>query len=245
MERILARVRSQLGTSWVGSSVIHLGDHNVPNALIFIDKYSQVLTISSDSCLRSVRVVEIVVFNHVMWAVNRWLLSIGGFCQSVAAVNRWLLSIGGCCQSVAAVNRWLLSIGGCCQSVASVNRWLLSIGGCCQSVAAVNRWLLSIGGCCQSVASVNRWLLSICPWASPFPLSASTNLKMSFSLSHPCEHGCTLSCSPGFSVTRCGPGLTDFAMPCWADREDFESHPAVPSTPARGLRLLPTHRLIH
>jgi hypothetical protein len=211
MERILARVRSQLGTSWVGSSVIHLGDHNVPNALIFIDKYSQVLTISSDSCLRSVRVVEIVVFNHVMWAVNRWLLSIGGFCQSVAAVNRWLLSIGGCCQSVAAVNRWLLSIGGCC----------------------------------QSVASVNRWLLSICPWASPFPLSASTNLKMSFSLSHPCEHGCTLSCSPGFSVTRCGPGLTDFAMPCWADREDFESHPAVPSTPARGLRLLPTHRLIH
>lgn len=41
MRQILHKTQTQLG-SWVGSSVIHLGDHNVPNALTFIDKYTQV-----------------------------------------------------------------------------------------------------------------------------------------------------------------------------------------------------------
>eukprot|EP00747_Dinoflagellata_sp_TGD_P186171 gnl/TRDRNA2_/TRDRNA2_43069_c0_seq2.p1 gnl/TRDRNA2_/TRDRNA2_43069_c0~~gnl/TRDRNA2_/TRDRNA2_43069_c0_seq2.p1 ORF type:complete len:600 (+),score=142.98 gnl/TRDRNA2_/TRDRNA2_43069_c0_seq2:65-1864(+) len=41
MQKILARVQRKVG-GWVGSSTVHLGDHNVPNALMFIDKYIQI-----------------------------------------------------------------------------------------------------------------------------------------------------------------------------------------------------------
>ena len=41
MHQLLHRCHQKLG-GWVGSSVVHLGDHNVPNALMFIDKYTQV-----------------------------------------------------------------------------------------------------------------------------------------------------------------------------------------------------------
>lgn len=44
MHTILNRAQQKVG-SWVGSSVIHLGDHNVPNALMFIDKYTQIYRI--------------------------------------------------------------------------------------------------------------------------------------------------------------------------------------------------------
>lgn len=40
MQKILSRVQGKVN-QWVGSNVIHLGDHNVPNALTFIDKYTQ------------------------------------------------------------------------------------------------------------------------------------------------------------------------------------------------------------
>jgi len=49
MHSILHRAQTSIG-SWVGSAVIHMGDHNVPNALMFIDKYSQVYRILLPIC---------------------------------------------------------------------------------------------------------------------------------------------------------------------------------------------------
>jgi len=42
MRNLLGQTQTNVGSPWVGLSVIHLGDRDVPNALVFIDKYTQI-----------------------------------------------------------------------------------------------------------------------------------------------------------------------------------------------------------
>ncbi|EDO08243.1 hypothetical protein BBOV_III006820 [Babesia bovis T2Bo] len=55
MRKILYRVQQKVGT-WVGSNMVHLGDHNVPNSFMFIDKYTQIPRILSPivSCIEKI-----------------------------------------------------------------------------------------------------------------------------------------------------------------------------------------------
>jgi hypothetical protein len=59
MHSLLFHCQEKIG-HWVGSSVIHLGDHNVPNALMFIDKYTQVSRILNPIVICIQQIEELV-----------------------------------------------------------------------------------------------------------------------------------------------------------------------------------------
>ncbi|KAL0479207.1 hypothetical protein AKO1_008039 [Acrasis kona] len=60
MRSILHDVQVKVGgENWVGSSVVHLGDHNVPNAFMFIDKYGQISRILGPIVTTLRRVAEL------------------------------------------------------------------------------------------------------------------------------------------------------------------------------------------
>lgn len=42
MRSLLYSTQQEAGAPWVRLSLIHLGDRDVPNALVFIDKYTQI-----------------------------------------------------------------------------------------------------------------------------------------------------------------------------------------------------------
>lgn len=74
MHDILTATQAKLG-NWVGSSVIHLGDHNVPNALVFIDKYTQVARILGP-LVTTLRNLETLVEENE--GLGRYLQAYGG-----------------------------------------------------------------------------------------------------------------------------------------------------------------------
>lgn len=61
--------------NWVGTSVVHLGDHNVPNALVFIDKYAQVSRILSP-LMTTLKNLEKLVEDNA--GLDRYMQNYGG-----------------------------------------------------------------------------------------------------------------------------------------------------------------------
>jgi len=64
ISKIVHKTQKKLG-NWVSSSVIHLGDKSVPNALMFIDKYTQVPRILSPIVL-TIKKIEGLTENNIL-----------------------------------------------------------------------------------------------------------------------------------------------------------------------------------
>lgn len=84
MLEILGTVQHRVG-QWVGSAVIHLGDYNVPNALIFIDKYAQIQRILGPLCTCILRLGDITKDKEIAQYVDK---KFGGLEESRALILR-------------------------------------------------------------------------------------------------------------------------------------------------------------
>lgn len=74
MHEILYHTQRKLG-GWVGSSVIHLGDRNVPNTLVFIDKYTQV--------------------SRILGPLVKTLSTLEAACEENEGLRRYMAAYGG------------------------------------------------------------------------------------------------------------------------------------------------------
>lgn len=86
MSQILGRVRSKVEGGWVGLSVVHLGDRDVPNALVFIDKYTQVPRILAPIVQTIERLHQIEAENDP--ALSKFVEHFGGLetlCKTILA----------------------------------------------------------------------------------------------------------------------------------------------------------------
>ena len=82
-ERCLTEAKRQVG-SWIGSDVIHLGDRDVPNALVFIDKYTQIPLVLGE-------ITSVILELESYTKQNAWVHN--AVCQTYGSVDRLKKSI--------------------------------------------------------------------------------------------------------------------------------------------------------
>ncbi len=86
MRSILGMVQRSCSEGWVGLSVIHLGDRDVPNALVFIDKYVQVPRILAPivQCVNTIEKIAEEDSNFHQYVRREW--------DSVTLLKKQILS---------------------------------------------------------------------------------------------------------------------------------------------------------
>lgn len=89
ISRIVSQCQQRIG-HWVGSAVIHLGDHNVPNAFMFIDKYTQVPRILNPIVLVLEEIPKLYRDPHTRQYIDSLFGGVDGARRAILC--------GGCCR---------------------------------------------------------------------------------------------------------------------------------------------------